>query len=159
MTKLFERWHREIIADLGETTYSHVPFFELTPFRRSGVLLDETATLPETAPPVEAPPEGKPKEKETDEKTALDEAKDNAEDRPDCGGAKPPEDGHCRECKRLRKLNRLKLCYPCFVELVLMDEAKKRGFEWKPGDKHPDWCGCEGLGEHAERDRGAWRGN
>lgn len=91
--------------------------------------------------------------------SALDDAKDQAEKRPDCGGAKPPEDGPCRECKRLRRLNRLRLCYPCFVELVLMEEAEKRGFKWKPGDQHPDWCSCEGLGEHAGRDRGAWRGN
>ncbi len=81
------------------------------------------------------------------------------EDRPSVGGAEPPKEGSCRECKRVRRLNRLKLCYPCFVELVLMDEAKKRGHEWKPGDKHPDFCSCEGLGEHPDRDRGAWRGN
>ncbi len=93
------------------------------------------------------------------EKSALDDAKDAAEPKDANGGSKPPADGTCRECKRLRRLNRLKLCYPCFVELVLMDEAKKRGHQWKPGDKHPDWCSCEGLGEHQERDNGAWRGN
>ena len=121
---------------------------------RGLVMETETAPAPTEAPvaePVPAAPEEKP--------SALDDAKDMAEDRPSTGGAKPPEDGNCRECKRLRRLNRLKLCYPCFVELVLMDEAKKRGVEWKAGDKHPDWCGCEGLGEHPERDRGAWRGN
>jgi hypothetical protein len=100
-----------------------------------------------------------PAEKPREEKSALDDAKDQAEDRPSTGGAEPPKEGGCRECKRIRRLNRLRLCYPCFAELVLMDEAKKRGVEWKPGDKHPDWCGCEGLGEHPERDRGAWRGN
>lgn len=93
------------------------------------------------------------------EKSALDEAKEDAKDRPSTGGAEPPTEGNCRECKMLRRLNRLKLCYPCFVQLVLMDEAKKRGVEWKPGDKHPDWCSCEGLGEHPDRDHGAWRGN
>lgn len=111
-------------------------------------------TDPAAAPvaPVAEPPT-------TDAPSALDDAKDQAEDRPDCGGSKPPEPALCRECKRLRMLNRLRLCYPCFVELVLMDEAKRRGHEWKPGDKHPDFCSCEGLGEHPERDRGAWRGN
>lgn len=108
--------------------------------------------------PVEAPaapPEAKPAE----EKSALDDAKDDAEERPDVGGAKPPAAGPCRECKRFRMLNRLRLCYPCFVDLVLMDEAKARGHEWKPGDAHPGYCSCEGLGEHPERDRGPWRGN
>ncbi len=115
------------------------------------VIILEVEAVPVAPPstPLEAPAT-------TEEKSALDDAKADAEDRPDCGGAKPPEDGQCRECKRLRRLNRLKLC---FAELVLMDEAKKRGHQWKPGDKHPDWCGCEGLGEHPERDRGAWRGN
>lgn len=93
------------------------------------------------------------------EKSALDEAKDAAEPKDAHGGSKPPEDGPCRECKRLRRLNRLRLCYPCFVELNLADDMKKRGLEWKAGDKHPSWCDCEGLGEHAERDNGAWRGN
>ncbi len=103
------------------------------------------------APVAEPPP--------TDAPSALDDAEDQAKERPSTGGAEPPEEGPCRECKRLRRLNRLRLCYPCFVELVLMDEAKRRGHEWKPGDKHPDFCSCEGLGEHPERDRGAWRGN
>lgn len=112
---------------------------------------------PVKEPVIEAPAE--PAEKPLEEKSALDDAKDQAEDRPDTGGAPPPKEGHCRECKRVRRLNRLKLCYPCFVELVLMDEAKKRGHAWKSGDKHPDFCACEGLGEHPERDKGAWRGN
>jgi len=121
---------------------------------RLAFILSETETV-ETPATVEAPPAEAPVE----EKSALDDAKDQAEDRPSTGGAKPPEDGLCRECKRRRRLNRLRLCYPCFAELVLAEEAEKRGFKWKPGDKHPDWCGCEGLGEHPERDRGAWRGN
>lgn len=120
--------------------------------------LAETETLPTAEPGVDAPA-APPAEKPLEERTALDDAKDEAEDRPSTGGAEPPKEGPCRECKRLRRLNRLKLCYPCFVELVLMDEAKKRGHEWKPGDKHPAYCSCEGLGEHPERDRGAWRGN
>lgn len=109
-------------------------------------------------PGVEAPA-ATPAEKPLEKKSALDEAKEMAEDRPSTGGAEPPKEGACRECKRLRRLNRLKLCYPCFVELVIMDEAKKRGHEWKPGDKHPSWCDCEGLGEHPDRDTGGWRAN
>lgn len=86
------------------------------------------------------------------EKSALDEAKDAAEPKDAHGGSKPPEDGNCRECKRLRRLNRLKLCYPCFADLVLAEECEKRGFVWKSGDKHPDFCSCEGLGEHENAD-------
>lgn len=104
------------------------------------------------ATPLEAPaPAAEP--------SALDDAKDQAAPKDENGGAKPPEDGQCRECKRLRRLNRLRLCYPCFVELNLTDLAKKRGEKWKPGAPHPAWCDCEGLGEHPERDNGAWRGN
>ena len=116
--------------------------------------LNEMETIPE-APPAEAPVKEEPKEK----LTPLDEAKDDADPKDENGGVKPPDDGLCRECKRLRKLNRLKLCYPCFAELVLAEEAKKRGHQWKPGDKHPDFCSCEGLGEHPERDHGSWTGN
>lgn len=100
----------------------------------------ETPVVPTEAPV--APPAEKTK------KSALEEAYEDAEPKDAHGGSKPPEDGLCRECKRRRRLNRLRLCYPCFVELVLMEEAEKRGFKWKPGDKHPDWCSCEGLGEH-----------
>lgn len=109
-------------------------------------VLDETETLP-SAPPAEAP-EKKPEKK----KSALDEAKEDAEPKDAHGGSKPPGDGRCRECKLPRKVNRLGLCYPCFVELVLMEEAEKRNHKWKPGDPHPDWCSCEGLGEHKNED-------
>lgn len=134
--------------------------FELEVIRRDCTLLldsilSETETLPE-APPAEAPTkEEKPEEK----KSALDEAREDAEPKDAHGGSKSPEDGLCRECRQRRKLNRLKLCYACFAILILMEECKKRGFEWKPGDKHPDWCSCEGLGEHSNRDHGSWRGN
>lgn len=116
--------------------------------------VSETKTAePESpaAPATEPPPEEK--------KSAPEEAEEMAEDRPSTGGAKPPEEGRCRECNLWRRLNRLKLCYPCWAILWLKDECKKRGFEWNVGDPHPDFCGCEGLGEHPERDNGAWRGN
>ncbi len=123
----------------------------------SDFCVSETEVAEPAAPaaPAEAPPADKPKE----EKSALDEAKDDAEPKDANGGSKPPEEGPCRECKRRRRLNRLKLCYPCYVDLNIADGMKKRGQEWKTGDKHPAWCDCEGLGEHPERDNGAWRGN
>lgn len=124
---------------------------------RRGELSDLAAAVmialeTEVADPVVAPA-AEPGTK--DKPSALDEAKDAADPKDAHGGAKPPEDGLCRECKRRRKLNRLRLCYPCFAELVLAEEAKKRGVAWKPGDKHPDWCGCEGLGEHTNGDGSA----
>lgn len=103
----------------------------------------ETETAPVPAAPAEAPPEKDP----------LEEARDAAEPKDDAtGGAKPPEDGHCRECRRLRRLNRLKLCYPCWVALSLAEKAKQRGEHWQPGQAHPSWCDCDGLGEHKNAD-------
>lgn len=99
--------------------------------------------------PVEAPIEA-PKEKE--KKSELEEAEEDAEPKDEHGATKPPEDGLCRNCRQRKPLNRLKLCYPCWVELCLKDEAKKRGGEWKSGDPHPAWCSCEGLGEHKNGD-------
>jgi hypothetical protein len=106
---------------------------------------DGDIIVADPAAPVEAPVE---KEK----KSALEEAYEDAEPKDEHGGSKPPHNGNCRECKRDRPLNRLKLCYACFVELVLMDEAKKRSDPWKPGESHPKWCACEGLGEHTNSD-------
>ncbi len=130
--------------------------------KSNGLDMAETETAePETIPtPSETPAApGETKDAPRETPSALDDAKDQAEDRPSTGGAEPPKPGPCRECRRLRQLNRLKLCYPCFVDLNISDGMKKRGEEWKSGDKHPAWCDCEGLGEHPERDNGAWRGN
>lgn len=58
---------------------------------------------------------------------------------------RPPKDGLCRRCGQNRPVNRLMLCYPCWVKTEL--EAKG----WRQGQPHPDWCHCEGLGAHPER--------
>ncbi len=92
--------------------------------------------------------------KAIEEATAPDVDKENTLDT----GKPPPEDGLCRNCKARRKLNRHKLCYPCWVEDEIVTREKKEGREWKPGEPHPAWCGCEGLGEHKNRD-GSSRGN
>jgi hypothetical protein len=73
------------------------------------------------------------------------------------GSRKPPEDGKCKRCGMVRRLNRHKMCYPCYVETEIMEREKREGREWIPGDKHPDWCHCEGLGEHKNGD-GSQRG-
>lgn len=57
-------------------------------------------------------------------------------------GTKPPSDGKCKRCGEKKPINRLKLCYKCWVELQLESSG------WKSGEPHPDWCQCEGLDAH-----------
>ncbi len=58
---------------------------------------------------------------------------------------KPPTDGLCRRCGENKPINRLMLCYPCWVKV----ELEKDG--WREGQPHPEHCACEGLGAHADR--------
>lgn len=51
---------------------------------------------------------------------------------------KPPKDGPCRRCGRDRPLNRLMVCYECWVK----DRLEQRG--WREGQPHPAGCGCAG---------------
>jgi hypothetical protein len=72
------------------------------------------------------------KEKVLPEKTeeeTLEEIKKRAR--------KPPSGGKCIRCGEAKPLNRLKLCYPCWVAL----ENEKSG--WKDGQPHPPTCGCD----------------
>lgn len=50
---------------------------------------------------------------------------------------KPPAEGPCKGCGKDKPLNRLFLCYPCWVSKM----NKERG--WKDGQPHPDSCGCD----------------
>jgi len=63
------------------------------------------------------------------------------------GSKKPPKDGPCKGCGKDRPLNRLMLCYACWVKKNLLDWAKAHGQDWLPGDPHPSWCQCA-LPEH-----------
>ena len=49
---------------------------------------------------------------------------------------KPPADGPCKGCGENRPLNRLMLCYKCWVT----KENEKSG--WRAGQPHPKTCGC-----------------
>jgi hypothetical protein len=60
----------------------------------------------------------------------------------------PPSRGLCRRCGENKPINRLMLCYPCWVK----DELEKSG--WKDGQPHPDWCACEGIKDHQRRSDG-----
>lgn len=61
---------------------------------------------------------------------------------------KPPADGPCKGCGNDRPLNRLMLCYSCWVKKNLLDWSRANGDRWIPGDAHPDWCECV-TPEHA----------
>lgn len=61
---------------------------------------------------------------------------------------KPPKDGTCRRCGQDKPVNRLMLCYPCWVKTEL------EGHGWREGMPHPDWCQCEGLPQHQRRSSG-----
>lgn len=50
---------------------------------------------------------------------------------------KPPSDGPCKRCGQNKPINRLMLCYPCWVKA----ELEKGG--WREGKNHPDSCGCD----------------
>lgn len=58
---------------------------------------------------------------------------------------KPPTDGLCRRCGDNKPINRLMLCYPCWVKVQLEKDG------WREGQPHPESCGCEGIGGHADR--------
>jgi hypothetical protein len=58
---------------------------------------------------------------------------------------KPPSRGMCRRCGENKPINRLMLCYGCWV----ISNLEEHG--WREGQPHPSWCQCEGLRGHSER--------
>lgn len=103
----------------------------------------ETATETIAAPVIDAPtgtPVSPPKE---EEKETPEEIKKRAR--------KPPSDGPCKMCGQNKPLNRLLLCYPCWLKDKL---NKDSGGEWLPGDPHPSTCGCDGPGGCATKNQG-----
>ena len=62
---------------------------------------------------------------------------------------KPPSRGLCRRCGQNKPINRLMLCYPCWVKTELED---KHG--WKEGMPHPDECDCVGSTDHVRKSDG-----
>ena len=57
---------------------------------------------------------------------------------------RPPKDGPCKRCGQDRPLNRLFLCYPCWVKTVLEEKG------WREGLPHPSSCDCEIPGVHGQ---------
>lgn len=101
--------------------------------------LDSNTAEVEEAPPAPIKEEAKPKEKPD-----IDKENDT--------GRKPPKEGICKRCGQNRPINRLMLCYRCWVIVVLEDNAKARGEVWTEGMPHPASCDCVGLGEHKSGD-------
>lgn len=62
---------------------------------------------------------------------------------------RPPSRGLCRRCGLNKPVNRLMLCYPCWVKTELEEKAG-----WREGMPHPDECQCEGLPDHVRRSDG-----
>lgn len=81
------------------------------------------------------------------DKQAEEEEKDEKDPRK-LKQRKPPSDGLCRRCGLNKPINRLMLCYPCWVK----SELEKSG--WSEGEQHPDWCACEGVKEHKRQSDG-----
>lgn len=48
----------------------------------------------------------------------------------------PPSKGMCLRCGENKPINRLMLCYPCWVKTRLEEKG------WREGQPHPDSCGC-----------------
>lgn len=57
----------------------------------------------------------------------------------------PPSKGMCMRCGDNKPINRLMLCYPCWVKTQLEKDG------WKEGEPHPESCGCEGINGHPTR--------
>jgi hypothetical protein len=88
----------------------------------------------------------------TVEKKQWEEAGDKKDPKPS-DGRKPPSEGICKRCGEKKPINRLKLCYRCFVITNIEEIEKKNGNPWHPGDPHPGWCDCS-LPEHTRMSSG-----
>jgi hypothetical protein len=57
----------------------------------------------------------------------------------------PPSRGLCRRCDQNKPINRMMLCYPCWVKTNLEKDG------WKEGQPHPESCGCETGQGHSQQ--------
>lgn len=80
----------------------------------------------------------------------LPEVKDEPRKAPNTGRT-PPKEGICKRCGQDKPINRLMLCYACWVITNLEDSAKSRGELWTPQMPHPAWCACSIPGKHPDR--------
>lgn len=84
--------------------------------------------------------------KEILEKKAAEAAPEAVEEEtPDLDKLKqrtPPKDGTCLRCGQDKPVNRMMLCYVCWVKSNLEDNG------WREGMPHPSWCACSVPGAH-----------
>lgn len=132
----FEMWRHEMTRSEPIRIYDKydhcVPNFRIDVMRRNNAIIlpgyvdASTEVIEEVLRKAaeEAFPTSKPEEKER-----VDDIERRAR--------KPPKDGPCRRCGKDKPLNRLFLCYPCWVSKM----NKERG--WRDGQPHPDSCGCD----------------
>lgn len=82
---------------------------------------------------LEKRPEPAAPDVEEEDETDLDKLKQRT----------PPKEGLCRRCGQDKPINRLMLCYLCWVKSNLEDSG------WTEGQAHPAWCACSVPGAHA----------
>ncbi|MBI3297446.1 MAG: hypothetical protein HYZ75_04745 [Elusimicrobia bacterium] len=84
-----------------------------------------------------------------EKKAPVDNAPDAVEeDEPDLDKLSqkaPPKEGICRRCGEDKPINRVMLCYVCWVKSNLEEQG------WREGKPHPASCQCEVPGGHVER--------
>lgn len=97
---------------------------EYTVICYGSISANKTVTI-ERIETIPATPESKP----------VPEEKESAEDLKR-RARKPPADGPCKGCGQAKPLNRLMLCYPCWVKKQNSDKG------WREGQPHPAGCGC-----------------
>lgn len=107
----------------------------------TGFLLSSLMEAATADPAVETP--ATPKDPKPEDKESAEDIKKRAR--------KPPSEGPCKMCKQTKPLNRLLLCYPCWLKDKL---HKDSGGQWLPGDPHPATCGCDGPGGCTTRSQG-----
>lgn len=92
------------------------------------VIVDEDGGVA-VLPDVGVTPTVEPAKPAPEEKESVDDIEKRAR--------KPPSDGPCKGCGQNKPLNRLFLCYKCWVDKKNTEKG------WKPGQPHPAGCGCD----------------
>jgi len=131
-----EKWMT--MEECGESyaRIGYASFMQLVVIQRERPILLSTLMETEVADPA-APAEAPPKE---EKKESPEDIQKRAR--------KPPAEGPCKGCGKNLPLNRLMLCFRCWVNKNLDDWARTQGRDFIPTvDPHPAWCKC-GLPEH-----------
>ncbi len=138
--EIFMEMMKECQLDIAQAcAIPHCTMFEMQAIRSAYPIFNIAATLPDLDTPTDTHPN---EEKTPEEKEEIDDIEKRAR--------KPPADGPCKGCGENKPLNRLFLCYKCWVFKRLNDADPS----WLPGDPHPSTCGCDGPGGCSTKDQG-----